>query len=130
MSLLVDTSALVAYAHRGDTNHSRAADLLQRGAAGEFGALYLSDYIFDETVTLLRARAGLRRAAEFGTLLLHSELEMARVEPPEFEDAWTRFRKLDMSFTDCTSLALVESRNLSGILTFDRGFRGKVRVVG
>lgn len=129
MSLLVDTSALVAYAHLRDRHHSRAVELLRRGVAGEFGILCISDAIFDETVTLLRARAGLPKAVEFGALLLNSELELLHVEPEEFHAAWARFRKLDMSFTDCTSLAMIESRGLRGIITFDRGFRGKARVV-
>jgi len=58
MSLLIDTSALVAARNADDRNHNKALDIMTRALKGEFGKLYISDYIFDEAVTIAYIRTG------------------------------------------------------------------------
>ena len=60
MRLFVDTSSLVALANKDDDNHASAVafrEQLRRGKT-QFKLLSTSNYIFDETMTLLRAVMG------------------------------------------------------------------------
>jgi predicted nucleic acid-binding protein len=52
MSLLIDTSALVSARNADDKNHNKVLDIMIRALKGDFGKLYISDYIFNETVTI------------------------------------------------------------------------------
>ncbi len=73
MRLFADTGAWCALYDRSDTNHARASAFLQE-LRGQKAWLVTSDYILDETLTLLRFRAGHREAIEFGKWVLQSPL--------------------------------------------------------
>ena len=51
MSVFIDTGIFVAFHNTRDKNHGRALKLIRRAVSGEFGILYTSDYVFDESVT-------------------------------------------------------------------------------
>lgn len=53
-----------------------------------------------------------------------------RVSEDIFQAAWGKFRSLGnrpLSFTDCTSLALMEKNGIESIASFDPGFDGLVK---
>lgn len=56
MSVIIDTGVLYADHDTDASRHEPAADALERVYDGEFGAPYLSDYIYDESVTLTLTR--------------------------------------------------------------------------
>jgi len=58
MVTFIDTGVLIAARNRSDVNYERAVSLLRRALAGEYGALYTSDYVFDEAVTVALVRTG------------------------------------------------------------------------
>jgi predicted nucleic acid-binding protein len=123
--LLIDTSALITLGDRGDERHEQAV-ACRRGEAR--GQLYVTDYILDETLTLLRARHGANAAR-----LLAAEVRDARgfnlvfVGPELFWAAEARFRKQSdrgrASFTDCASFAVIDHLRLDGAFAFDDDFR-------
>lgn len=43
---------LMAYRNKKDVYHSEADDLLRRALQREFGSMYTTDFIYDETLTL------------------------------------------------------------------------------
>ncbi|WP_457554992.1 type II toxin-antitoxin system VapC family toxin [Candidatus Pyrohabitans sp.] len=123
MPAFIDTSAIVAYYNSRDQHHTQAVEILSRAIKGEYGRLFISDYVFDEavTVTLVRTK-NLGLALMLGEVLLNSEIEILRVDEDAFTLAWEIFRDAKMSFTDCTSLALMRLYGIPTIITFDRGF--------
>ena len=125
-----DSSFLVARFNVRDRDHHAAIKFLedQRGAGPDAFRLVFSDYVFDETVTALVARAKRPElASAAGHAMLESKnLRLVRVESPAFAAAWKLFvRRSDKrwSFTDCTSFVLMENLGIRKALTFDANFR-------
>ena len=89
--------------------------------------LITTDYVVDETLTLLRARGQNSRAISFGTSILSGQLaKLHYVTPDEFHEAWEVFRGYhdkNWSFTDCVSKRIIESLGVSKAFSFDHHFR-------
>jgi predicted nucleic acid-binding protein len=132
LSIFLDTGVLVAVKSADDRRHPRAEELMEPILKGEFGEIYTSDYVIDEAVTLVLTRTKrLELAIAVGEYVLRSpRIIKLRVSEEVFDAAWERFKSLKekpMSFTDCTSLALMEMRGIEGIASFDSGFDGLVK---
>src|SRR5207244_4952482 len=124
-----DSSFLVARFNIRDRNHRAAIAHVeeQRHAGSDALRLVLSDYVFDETVTALVVRSKRHDlASAAGRAILESKnLRLVRIEPPVFAAAWKLFVRRSekrWSFTDCTSLVLMENLDLRKALAFDRNF--------
>jgi predicted nucleic acid-binding protein len=121
----VDTSFWCALYDSRDKNHGKAKGIWEelRSLPVRF---FTSDYIFDETVTLIRKRIGLPQALEFGETLLNSRLVvLLEVDLTIRKQGWQVFHKYwdkEFSFTDCTSFALMQMMNINKALSFDRHF--------
>jgi len=131
LAVFVDTSIFVAVANKRDTNHARATQLMEEALRAKYGVIYTSDYVIDETITTALARTHKHEiAVKAGKDLIESpRIEKVNVGEREFSTAWSRFQKLrerPMSFTDCTTIAIIEGRGISRIMSFDSGFDGLV----
>lgn len=124
--LFVDTAGWMAMADAADPRHGDAARA--RDAWLRRDALLVStDFVLDETLTLLRARLGLPAAArwwdrvEASTRLRREPVGKDRLEKARrwfFQWADQRF-----SFTDCTSFVVMRELRLDSALTTDAHFR-------
>lgn len=120
--IFVDTSAWYASIVPTDPNHKRAADWLQNNG----DILFTTDYIVDETLTLLRARGENRRAISLGKSFFDGQLAVVyRLTAADIAKAWDIFQQFgdkEWSFTDCTSKAVMESSKITSAFAFDRHF--------
>ena len=124
--IFVDTSAFLALENRQDSHHFKAVhfkdDCLKSGQL-----LITSDYVLDESYTIIRLRASHTLSVQFGENLRKSRLIRIEYLTPEIiEKAWRLFKTFsdhDFSFTDCTSFALMERLHISTAFTFDAHFR-------
>lgn len=97
--------------------------------------LVTTDYIIDETLTLMVARGEPTKAREIGARFFADELaEIHYLTPTLILSAWQVFRKFTdkkWSFTDCTSKVVMESLGVTTAFSFDQHFRqfGTVTVV-
>lgn len=129
MSLFLDTSVFFGAFSQNDAQHADAVCLLEWALKGEGGTLYTSDYVFDETVTLARVRThNSETALKIGQMIKDSSrVIMLRVDEGIFEKAWGIFREYcssGLSFTDCTTVALVREHGIDRVLGFDAHFEG------
>lgn len=119
---LADTSAIFALLCRDDNNHARAKAILQ--SAGKRGwQPFLTNFIVAETHALLFSRIGHEAARHW---LAANNWPVERVtEADEKRAREIIFKYLDktFSYTDATSLAVMERLNLNKVYTFDRHFR-------
>ena len=126
LNVFVDTSAFLAIKNRRDSLHKEALALKQR-VLDTGKSLVTSDYVLDESYTIIRLRAGHRLAVEFGEELRASDLIRIEYLTPEvIEDAWSLFKRFadkEFSFTDCTSFALMERLKINSAFTFDIHFK-------
>ena len=64
--IFVDTSAFYALEVEDDINHEKARKFLANELRkGKYGILITSDYVIDETLTLLRIKHGVAAAFKF-----------------------------------------------------------------
>ena len=124
--LFVDTAGWIACADAADPAHSRAC--AARDAALEQGQMLVTtDYVTDETLTLVRMRLGLAAAEAWWEQVDRSSrvrwewIGMTRVE--RARQLFFRHRDKDYSFTDCTSFVVMRELRLTHALTTDRHFR-------
>jgi hypothetical protein len=125
-AVFVDTAGWMSCADAADPLHARSCGA--RDAALEAGqTLVTSDFVIDETLTLIRSRLGLAAAEAWWEQIDRSpRLRWERVDSDRFEKAralFFRYRDKDFSFTDCTSFAIMLGRRLTHALTTDRHFR-------
>ena len=121
--VFVDTSAWYAYVRADDPAHSAVKACLQDWE----GRLVTSNFVFDETVTLIRARAGHASALRVGAALRNpGVVDLVRLDSEDEEDAWAFFQRHKdkaFSFTDCASFALMRRLRLHLAVSTDRHFR-------
>jgi len=122
----VDASGFFALLCPADPAHRKAQHILKK-AAVEKRLGVTSDYVLDETATLLVARRVPHLAAELFRMIEQSQaLRVVFIHAERFEEARALFLKhLDQeySFTDCTSFALMREMKNHDALTSDRHFR-------
>ena len=120
--IFVDTSAWYALVDSDDADHKTAAAFL----ASNTMPLITTNFIFSETVTLIRYRIGHEAARSFGQKLMESSfVRVIAVTSADEERAWdifSKYRDQDFSFVDCTSFAVMERMKLSRAFGFDRHF--------
>lgn len=125
MKIFVDTSAWLAMNDKSDQHHeeteTRAA--LVRTKRIE---MITSDYVIDESLTIIRMRVSHQAAVLFGESVLKSGIvTIADVKLEDRLAAWELFRKYsdkEFSFTDCTSFVLMKKMKLHLSFTFDTHF--------
>jgi predicted nucleic acid-binding protein len=129
MRLLVDTSGFKAFYDKGDRHHNRAIKFIQelRERRLPYSFVFTSDYIFDETVTLIRMAHSHANAVKFGEALLASRvINLVKLDDEVVHAAWGLFKKYhdkSFSFTDCTSFALMKHMGAQGAFAFDTNFK-------
>jgi predicted nucleic acid-binding protein len=123
---LVDTSGFYALLVKRDAGHGAAGQILRKAAAAR-RRFVTTDYVLDETATLLKVR-GLGHLLEpfFQRI---SESESCRVERVD-EDVFARAQRFFLkhrdqpySFTDCTSFVVMRALGIKRALTKDAHFR-------
>ena len=135
MTVLVDTGVVYADYDTDATRHAVASTALEAVYEGELGHPYLSDYVFDEAITLTLKRTGSHAAAKRLSDRLRGQgayprvFELVHVSNSIFNEAITMFERYDdqtLSFTDAASAALLDRHDIDGILSFDDDFDGVV----
>ena len=124
--VFVDTAGFLALWDSGDEHHTRATKL-QADLARKHRRFLTSEYVIDETVTLLLVRHSHAAAVDFLDTIERSEaLRLEWIDPERFHASIALFRKhadKEWSFTDCTSFALMRELQIREAFTTDRHFR-------
>ena len=124
--IILDTSFVVSYKIEDDTNHRKAVELMKEIAEGKYGEVIISDYIFDEAVTVILVRSkSLSLAVETGNDL-RKYANIDKIGNDILDSAWEVFsgqKDTKFSFTDCTILSMMERKKIVHIATFDAEFR-------
>jgi len=124
-AVFVDTGGWMACADRSDPAH--LACTAARDTTLEAGRILITtDFVVDETLTLIRFRLGLAAADAWWQQIDGSaRLRWERVEDDRFERArnlFFQYRDKDLSFTDCASFAIMRELRLTTVITTDRHF--------
>jgi predicted nucleic acid-binding protein len=131
MAIFIDTGIFVALHNSDDEFHLKSKDLIKRALLGDFGRIFTSDYIIDEAITTALVRTKRHDLAiDLGRHIIDSpRITKLWIGEDSFNQAWAKFQVYKdkmLSFTDCTSIALIEMRGIKNIMSFDCGFDGLV----
>ena len=126
--IFVDTGAWYASLVPTDPDHSRVVQWL----AANQSPLLTTDYLIDETLTLLRVRGERKRALLLGARFFHHSLH--KITTSDLTLAWETFQQFDdkgWSFTDCTSKVVMAQLGITTAFAFDHHFHqfGTIQVV-
>ena len=128
-AVFVDTWGWMALGHRREPRHAEGKRIYQELRGNQI-LIYTSDYVLDEVITLLFRREVFEEAMRFVEGILGAavlgQLRIERVTPGRFSAAWElrkRFQdKPTISFTDLTSMAIMDERGIQQVLTEDEHF--------
>ena len=129
MKLLIDTWGWVSLYNKREKGHKEVKDCYH-DFRSQGGILYTTDYILDETFTLLFRRTPFELAAEaMGKIdesIKNGYLFLERINLERFEEAKKlRLKYRDkplISFTDITSIVVMSEEKIEAILTEDVHF--------
>lgn len=115
---------MVALADRADGCHAMAKAFLHSIPSGV--RFHTSNYILDETITRLRLTVGVDVAIRAAEALWASELYQIHMVDHALErEALRLMRKYAdqrLSFTDCTTIALLKQLEMDQVFAFDEDF--------
>ena len=121
----VDTSGFYALLVASDSAHTAAVRWLAVARARK-SRVVTTDYVLDETATLLKARGHRDLVGAFFGQLDRSEVcTMLSVDRDQFNRArvfFVRHADHDYSFTDCTSFVVMGERGIREALSKDAHF--------
>ena len=129
MSVFVDTSAWVALKDHADSHHFAATEFLRK-LAGRRERLTTTDFILDETYTLLLYDVGFNVSvqfkAEIDQLLAAETLRLIHIGPTLQAEAWAIFQRFNRdkswSFTDCSSYVVMRHEGITECFAVDQDF--------
>ena len=123
--IFIDTGAFLARHLTKDQYHPQAAAFWE-ALHKKNEACVTSNFVLDETFTLLGRRAGYKFTAQRARNIYASEsLQILRPTGKEEVKAIDFFEKYSdqrLSFTDCVSFILMQRNKIKRIFTFDRHF--------
>ena len=126
IDVFMDTSGFLALWDAGD-NHHRSSLRLQTELLKSRRRVLTTDYIVDETATLLLVRHSHAAASDFLHTIERSEgLALEWVGPDRFHAAAAMFRRRsdkEWSFTDCVSFSVMDELRIRDAFTTDQHFK-------
>jgi uncharacterized protein len=129
--IFVDSGAWFSSIVPWDPDHALATRWLRQNVE----LLLTTDYVVDETLTLLRSRGERRRALDAANDFFRGRLaDLHYLTQDDIREAWdlfVRYADKEWSFTDCTSKVVIEKLQIARAFAFDHHFRqfGTVQVV-
>lgn len=121
----VDSSMWKALIDLNDNFYHRAG-IIWKSLEKENVRLLTTNYILDESLTLIRKRCGIKAIKLFRDHLVSDwkSVKINRVTIADEANAWNWFLNdwSDLSFTDCISFAVMKRLALKRVATFDRHF--------
>jgi hypothetical protein len=123
--IFIDTSAFCALTISKD-QHNASAKALYKTIQKNKAAIHSSDYVLDEVYTLLKTRGSHATAVKFMDEIVKSHIIILRVTEEIEASAkliFRRFEEKKLSFTDCTSFALINQLGIEAVFAFDEHFR-------
>jgi len=130
--IFVDTTIWASGIDASDTLHKDGSAVLEALAGGDLSSAITTDYVLDETLTLLKMRGGeagpIVKAIQ--DIVSSSAVTLVYVDEILFHAALSTYKKYKrLSFTDAVTLTVMQQRKVREIFSHDSDFdiRGIVR---
>lgn len=123
-SAIIDTSYLVSLYIETDSKHNDAISFHTKII--DIPNLYITNFIFLETYTILAMRIGKSKATKILndlTTMGIKEIFADRIAELEIRKFYSGINKKDISYVDASIAFLAQKLNIDGIITFDKHFK-------
>ena len=127
--VFVDTWAWFALTDRASSEHELALLAMEDLRERQVG-LVTTNFVLDEAVTLIRYKLHYAAAITFRRMIrqlieegLLKVIHITEAHESAAGQIFERYRDVDLSFTDCTSFAIMRELGLSEAFTSDHHFR-------
>ena len=136
--ILIDTNFFVALFNSRDKNHQRAKVLLKELRNASWGSRIITDYVIDETVTMLWVQTHSKKLVNdfYNKIVLNKKFsKIEKITSDDIDKTWelwnkyAEYPKRPLSFTDCSIVAIIERMQIANVLTFDSEFDGLATIV-
>jgi uncharacterized protein len=121
--IFIDTSGFKALIDDKDQYHEEVGDIWEKFRSDTHANLVTSNYVLDESYTLLRQRLGFIKAKRLRKLLSENAeiFYVARVTVDDELNAWEWFKRdwKNLSFTDCVTFAMLKRLDIKRVVAFD-----------
>lgn len=131
MQLFLDTSALLSVFDKSDQHHREASrwwkEIYERKS--QWREILITDYILDELVTRIRQKIHHGKAVQILNSLLKLDernvIRLVWIDDHFFSKAkqiFERYKDQNFSFTDCTSFAVCQEKEVPDAFSLDEHF--------
>lgn len=132
MSLFLDTSIIVALYNSKDSNHEYAKQIFLQVSQGMYGHVYVSDYIIDEATTLMLIRTNnMSKSKDLLRYIVETKsFTILKVNQDTFQKTVNYYlgQNGTLSFTDCSTLMLMNENSIKNLATLDQEFKKQKQV--
>jgi predicted nucleic acid-binding protein len=123
--IFVDTTVWVSGIDSSDALHEDGSAVLEALAEGRLTSAVTTDFVLDETLTLLKKRGGkvetIARAVD--SILSSAVVDMVYVDEALFGQALSTYKKYEkLSFTDAVTLTVMQRHRIREIFSHDTDF--------
>jgi len=127
VTVFVDSDAFVALAKTDDSNHARAVKTFEKLKTQDVKFL-TSNYVFAETITVISQQVGREQALSFIRAVKNVEAPFPyRWVDSDIEglalEIFSNQTSKNVSFVDCTNIAIIRKDTLNTIFSFDAVYR-------
>ena len=127
LTIFVDSDAFVAITKKDDSNHERAKDIFLK-LQDKPVAFVTSNYVFSEVATVLSQKVDHETAVAYIHTMKSQDCVfiVERITENTEEAATQIFIKQtskNVSFVDCTNIALIREKHIDGIFSFDDDYK-------
>lgn len=127
LNIFVDSDVFIALIKQDDSNHQKARQIFERLQNSPVNFI-TSNYVFSEVVTVLSQRISHQIAVTFIQNMKSEEniFVIERVDGEIEERAVQIFidqTSKNVSFVDCTNIALIKQKGMDGIFSFDEDYK-------
>ena len=122
--IFIDTSAFVAINDFQDPHYNKAIRIIKH-LITQGASLITSSYILTECYTVISQKAGKAQAIFFKENF-DPRIRIIRIDESLEEVAWEIFKEIkskNVSYVDCTSLAIMKTFNIKQAFAFDDDFK-------
>ncbi len=134
MSIIIDASAIIAVRNSDDKNHKTAVSIFEEILDGIYGKVITSDFILSEAMTYAFAASRNKNfALDVAKFAKTRPVKLYHVLPADIDTALELYQQYfdsELSFTDCTTIALMKRHRIEAIFTFNREFTGIIKIIG
>lgn len=119
--IFLDSSFLIAFFLRTNSNYERASGIFESTIKDE--TFLISHHVLSEIITMVGRKIDSKASFEVYNFLIYS-CKVHTESSKDYNKAINLFVQYDgdLSFVDCLNLAIMESRNISKIASFDDNF--------